>query len=218
MRWLAIFLYVYVLIVVMGLIRTFAPRIDWLVLWPLLALLTVLSTLVHELGHAVMALRSGGRVEKIMVFPFELRFAPLRLGMAGPRPKVAGGDVAGFVAYRPGPGFTSRDEMIVAAAGPAAELLLALVAFAASLWLVQHAEVAAWPAVTVHSPDGLLPPDSVVQEALHRLDRRNFEQGVAAGLSALAALALGGALVNLIPFRGSDGETIWRAFRRGRRP
>jgi Zn-dependent protease len=77
----------------------------------LLTALTFVSVLVHELGHAVVARRRGVRIGGI-----ELQFF---------------GGVAKMIT----PPRSARDEMAIAAAGPAVSLALATVGLAAGAWL-----------------------------------------------------------------------------------
>lgn len=84
------------------------------------------ATLIHELAHAWMARRLGAEVQQISVWMFSLRMHPRKLRIVAPR---RGGDVAGFVVYAfAGWWGRQRFEAYIAAAGPVANLAVALVA------------------------------------------------------------------------------------------
>lgn len=98
---------------------------DSLVRYALAVALMFLVTLVHELGHAAAVVRVGGTIKSIMVFPLQWRVGRRRLGFA----KLSGqGDVGGFVSYSLNRINPRRKHMIVASAGPTANLAAAAVA------------------------------------------------------------------------------------------
>ena len=201
-----------------------SPNANRLVTWGLVAILTFISVVVHELGHAWAAHSIGGRIEKIVAFPFELRPQPWRLGMAHSRGR---GDLAGYVEYGEPEGYTRRGHAFVAAAGPAADFALAGVAIVVALVLAgidwtsgapivieampQGAAEAGWPSVA-------LPSDEDLARSFAEVSRRQMAETAGLLATALAVISAGGGLVNLIPFDGSDGEGIsealfpsWRA-------
>ncbi|NIJ18569.1 Zn-dependent protease [Sphingomonas naasensis] len=92
-------------------------------------LLAFMVVLVHELGHAAAAIRLGGRVSRIAVFPFDYQVARRRLGMSR---AMRGHEVGGYVAYTLDTIMARRKHKLIAAAGPAANILLAVVAGLAS--------------------------------------------------------------------------------------
>lgn len=93
------------------------------------ALLSFLVVLVHELGHAAAVVRLGGRVSRIVVVPFEYQVQRRRLGMSK---TSRGHEVGGYVAYTLDTIMARRKHKLIAAAGPAANILLAIVAGIAS--------------------------------------------------------------------------------------
>src|SRR5215217_5804645 len=115
MRWVAIIFYLVVLMGVSGALGELGLPGAGLTVWLLIAVLSFVSILVHELGHAIAAMRIGGRVIALVVLPLELRFRPMRLGLA-PRRKHR--DLGGYVLFVPPPGQTRRQAMLVSAAGP----------------------------------------------------------------------------------------------------
>lgn len=90
-----------------------------------------LAILIHELGHAFAASRCGMNVRAIAVGPLELRTQPMRMHFSG---RILGDDVGGHVRYDDSRGryLTRRIDALITAAGPAANLLSALISFAAA--------------------------------------------------------------------------------------
>lgn len=159
-------------------------------------------TLVHELGHAAAVLAVRGRVTRIVVLPFAYHIARRRLERAGP---MRNRELGGYVAYQIDAIDARRKHAIVAAAGPFANgvLALLLVGIAAAFWV---------PAIP-GSVDGVLPGDSALEAWRTQTAFARTAQPL---LHALAALSLGVGLSNLIPFSGSDGQVILRALWRKR--
>lgn len=85
-------------------------------------LITFVATLVHELGHALAARLAGAEIRTIMVVPVRMQFRPRRFAWAGP---AGGGDVGGYVTYTLDRIGSRWKQIGIAAAGPAANLLLA---------------------------------------------------------------------------------------------
>lgn len=197
-----------------------------------ISVLNFVAIFIHELGHAWIAHRRGARVAKIAVLPFSYQPEKRRFAIEKRVPRT---DIGGYVLYSFGKrGETRKDAIAIAAAGPIANLLSALLVFVA---------LAAWPASAGYSPDrttqiapvAVVPADSErledrpspptqflpTQEALERMmadakARRNAEQWRewtrgALGLFAAISLLLG--LLNLVPTRGSDGASILRNLR-----
>ena len=126
MRVLAILIFLVTAFGVVGILADYFPGDAGLI--PRLAidaLLAFVAVLVHELGHAAVARRLGADVHSIAVWPFELRLRPRKLRMKW---RVGKGDLGGYVAYTLDRIAARRKHMAIAAAGPAANLLLALVA------------------------------------------------------------------------------------------
>ena len=229
LRGIAIVLFWIVFLMAFGLLQSRSHNAIALVTLGLIAILTFVSVLVHELGHAWAAHSIGGRVEAIVAFPFELRMRPWRLRMAQSRSR---GDLAGYVVYAEPEFYTRRAHAFVAAAGPAADFAFALLAVLIALGLAAIDWTGGAPimietmshgaAASEAMPSGLLPPEEEVARALagSLVEQSRGEMAETAGLlaTALAVLSAGGGLVNLIPFDGSDGEGIaealfpsWRA-------
>jgi Zn-dependent protease len=86
-------------------------------------LITFVTTLAHELGHALAARWMGAEVRTIMVVPLRLQLRPRRFRLAGP---AGHGDIGGYVTYTLDRIGARRKQALIAAAGPAANLLLAV--------------------------------------------------------------------------------------------
>ncbi|MEP9360468.1 site-2 protease family protein [Sphingomonas sp. KR3-1] len=96
------------------------------------ALLSFVAVLMHELGHAGAARHFGAQIGAIVVLPFELKMKPRRLRV---RWRAGGGDLGGYVTYRLDRIDARRKHMAISAAGPVANLLLALAAGAVAAQL-----------------------------------------------------------------------------------
>lgn len=157
----------------------------------LVALLTFVAILAHELAHAVAAHRVGARVHAIVAFPFRLRLQPRRLELIkrGPHHR---GDLGGYVSYTLDGIGARRKRAIIAAAGPLANLALALLAATVEQLFDHGAPVA-----------GAVPGAAASAPLIF--------------LSAFALLSGGLGLANLIPYAGSDGDHIAGLWRRPKR-
>jgi Zn-dependent protease len=182
MRVVALALYVIVNIAVIGALSELRFGGSYLGRFALVLLLTFCATLVHELGHALAVRLTGGQIKTILVVPFRLQLKPRRLKLAAP---TGAGDIGGYVRYTLDRINARSKHGLIAAAGPAANIVLAMLAGLAALWLAapRNSEVASW--------------------LLHR------QLSDLSG--ALAALSAGLAFLNLIPFKGSDGDHILHA-------
>jgi len=89
------------------------------------ALLCFVAVLVHELGHAAAAHRLGADIRAIVVLPFEYSMRQRRLRLKW---RAGAGDLGGYVSYVLDRIDARRKHMLIAAAGPVANLLLALLA------------------------------------------------------------------------------------------
>lgn len=209
MRRLAMFFYLLMLLMAYAALLELDPPGGALTIWMLIALLSFLSVLVHEMGHAIAATLIGARVIVLVALPFELRFSPISIGLA-PRRKHR--DIGGYVLHEPLPGQTSRQAISVSAWGPLANFALALAA------LLIGAGAAAWfgasgaqPAV---GPDGgLLPSDAELLSSLRHAPWLRAAEASRLIAAALALISTGMGVANLIPFRGSDGAEILRAWK-----
>ncbi|MDB5675777.1 MAG: hypothetical protein JWM65_2759, partial [Sphingomonas bacterium] len=99
----------------------------------LVALLTFVAILFHELAHAAAAQLVGARVHAIIAFPFRLRFRPRRLELIK-RGTHHRGDLGGYVSYTLDRIDARRKHAIIAAAGPLANLALAVLAGTMAPW------------------------------------------------------------------------------------
>lgn len=106
-------------------------------------LITFVATLAHELGHALAARLVGAEIRAIMVVPFRMRLRPRRFEFAGP---AGNGDIGGYMSYTLDRIGARRKQALIAAAGPAANLLLAGLADMAASGFVAagHDGWAAW--------------------------------------------------------------------------
>lgn len=199
MRALAILAYLIVNFAVWSALPNLYLGGGFLVRLAALLLLLFAATLVHELGHAAAVRWVGGEIKTIMVTPFRLQIRPRRFRLAMPAGR---GDLGGYVSYTLDRIDARRGHAIVAAAGPAANLVLAALAMLAVALL---AEPSVTVVITAGPPpsgfDAGLPSDASVQAWLAR-------RQTSALAEALGVVSAGLALLNLIPFRGSDGDHI----------
>lgn len=185
--------------------------------------LSFIATMVHELGHALAVWGQRGTVIEISVLgltyaPPSRRFALKAL------PK--GGDLGGYVAYRPpAEDWTRRQYGIVAAAGPLADAALGLLALATSMWLAAPDPSLRAPVAIVAYDDALSTPTNVHSNlpsteeherivAEERV-RRRWEpfKALEALAPMLMVVAFISSLGNLLPYRGSDGAKLLELWR-----
>lgn len=196
-----------------------------------IALLGFAATLVHEAGHAWMAARLGAQVLRIVVMPFEYDLVRRRFGWATRHPSM---EVGGYVLYRFDTDDTSRRETaLIAGAGPAASVALAAVLLPlALLWptpgagnrapppsIVSVQDAARTGAAPVRPPLSSLPDEAETRRIMQELVAQQQHMrayALARGLALLlAVVSLCAGLINLLPFRGSDGYILRDAlFRR----
>jgi membrane-associated protease RseP (regulator of RpoE activity) len=196
----------------------------------LTGLLAFLVILVHELGHALAARRYGRPLQRFVVMPFELRFRPMRFRMA--HLDKVGGDIGGFVQYAEFWPATRRESAVIAFAGPAANFLLASAALLFAAWLSMRPDTSHLPSIMPAPAAGpvqhlkpiegthfgaMLPSSEEVARALATSSYFPGQKPFGAILAeACAALSIGTGIANLIPFKGSDGESIKTALFPGR--
>ncbi|MBB4098058.1 Zn-dependent protease [Sphingomonas kyeonggiensis] len=89
------------------------------------AMLCFVAVLVHELGHAAVARQLGADIRAIVVLPFAFNTKRRELRLKW---RAGMGDLGGYVSYTLDRIDARRKHMMIAAAGPIANLLLALVA------------------------------------------------------------------------------------------
>lgn len=190
----------------------------------LMGLMTVVAIFFHEIGHAIAAWRTGATVHSIVVSFVRYDVARRRFD---PAPASKAREVGGYVSYsfeeRVG---TMRKENYIAAAGPFANAFTAILAL-----LMASAIVTATPPpldsveVMPTGPADLermrakpvgLPSEAAIQKAMGNADAQKRREFWKTTLQAFAILSFGLALTNLVPFQGSDGETILRNLRNSR--
>ena len=221
MRHVATLLFLLTTIAVYGLLGQLKWRDGPFLYFFLTGALAFLVILVHELGHALAAKAYGRPILRFVVMPFELRFRPLRFRLAH-RDRIDG-DIGGFVQYG-GRVEARRECVLISFAGPAANFLLAGAALLLAGWLAMRPDTSHLPSIAPvagqsqsGAPGGMLPSDAEVARALAKGPFYFGHKPFGAILSeALAALSIGTGIANLIPFRGSDGDSIFDALFRGR--
>lgn len=204
---------------------------NWLIAFVTIFALQFVIIVIHELGHAFAAWRSGAQVEAICAVPFVWSARTRRIRF---EPEMPTRDIGGYVSYvfEDGGGST-RKVMAIAAAGPLANLVsAAVVAGLAALLSVstlpfgEPTSPGSSP-VTAIEPDtppraqapALRLPSNAELEAILASDRAHRRTEALAdwgeALSELfIALSLILGLLNLVPHRGSDGATILAGWRR----
>lgn len=193
----------------------------WVTL-PMLVLLNFIVILVHELGHAAAVIRVGGTLRAIYVMGIHFDVAERRLSLRR-LPKKA--EIGGYVSYAPHPvQHSSKKAILIALAGPAANILLALIAGLAALLLLPDPAscIRAYDPVLAADPGYARLPDSdVVRRVMAEVTRA--DACVRAGTflrrfaEVLAILSAGIGLSNLLPFDGSDGQAVLSHARARRR-
>lgn len=217
-------------IMLIGGLHEYAPP-SWGAYGLLLAVLCLsfLVTLVHELGHALAVWAQRGMVIEISVFG--LTYAP-RLRRFALKALPKGGDLVGYVAYHPPEEEWTRVQYgIVAAAGPLADAMFALLALVASMCLTAPSPAIRAPVAAVVAYDeAKLRPVKMRSNLPSTEEHKRIMAEIAAHkrwskFEALApmlmVIAFLSSLVNLLPYRGSDGAMLlelWRGrnrFRQG---
>jgi len=223
MRHVATLLFLVTTIAVYGLLGQLKWRDGHYFYFFITGMLAFLVILIHELGHALAAKAYGRPILRFVAMPFELRFRPLRFRLAH-RDRI-GGDIGGFVQY--GGRLEARGERaVIAFAGPAANFLLAGAALLLAGWLAMRPDTAHLPSLVPAAPVAkpipgthfaVLPSDADVRRAVATGALYFGQKPFGAILGeALAALSIGTGVANLIPFKGSDGDSIVDALFRGR--
>src|SRR4051812_33260522 len=95
----------------------------------LFLVLTFVSVVIHEAGHALMVVLTGGILIGVVVYPF--RFSPTS-GEFGLADFQRSGEVGGFVEYEPREKTGLRSEILVALAGPGANAILTTICYVAA--------------------------------------------------------------------------------------
>lgn len=189
--------------------------VGWLGGLALLLMISLIAIIVHELGHAAMLWWLGGRVDQICVIGicYDVRLRRWTWGSMG-----GAQDMGGYVLGELDPvTATSRQDMLVAMAGPAANVALALILIALLPLGAMAAESGAdLPVVIAGAPDMAAParlPDAATLKAIMAdaaaQNRAAYWSALGMATAHLLALAsIGMAAINLIPFPGSDGDII----------
>lgn len=182
---------------------------------------TYLVILIHELGHAGAVLWLKGRVLIFAVGPLAARFYPFKLVKT---PDMEGDDreLGGFVMSTFDGHETTRKDLIVAVAGPVANLLFAAALGLALAWTAP----AKTPATTLsviavqqgqpsNAPFHVARPLEAEIERSLQQERAKRQAGALwiPLISAMIVLSVAAGIANLIPFSGSDGDAVRRAFR-----
>jgi Zn-dependent protease len=178
MKLLAGLLFLVVMVAVYGAIGgSFPGDGGFLLRYGVVALLSFVAILAHELGHAAVVLLVRGRIRAIVAFPFSYRVVNRKLALKW---RVRDGEIGGYVAYDLDRINARSKHAWIALAGPLANAALA-------------------GAMTI----------------VAAMVRPGLAEALA---TALAILSCGMAVVNLIPFAGSDGSAILKAYRTRPRP
>lgn len=199
MRMLAWLLFLIVYVVVAGTLSELGHGLGGFGNYLIGGLLSFFAILVHELGHALAVRWVGGRVDKIVVMPFELGLRPRRLKLAG---RGVRGDIGGYVAFRLGTAGTPRNHAIVAAAGPIANFALALAAGLLTAWLASSTLFPAGAA----GPAGLLPSDAEMADYASRYSAYRAWHAAGTLANALAILSAGRASPISSPLQGATAR------------
>lgn len=181
------------------------------------------STVVHELGHAMAAWKVGFQVKRIAALPFQFDVTKRKFGLAKSRPSQ---DIAGYVVAVIPEWSNAKQRAVFALGGPAAEAIMGtlLLAGMSGMSLIQLpldsciiAQVPPDSQLSYGSNSGQsnvsrLPSDSVIAEqmepAIQQIEcakRAHMWEGL---LKMLAILSLSSAVLNLIPIGGSDGAML----------
>jgi len=187
-------------------------RLDlWLVV-VLIVVLNFLVILIHELGHAWAAVRWQATLRAIDVMGIHYDVPKRRFSL---RRLPRSAEVGGYVSYSPHPvRHSSKAAIAIALAGPGANLLLALVAGAALLFLPDPGACIAArdPMIAISEGYAGLPDEDAIRRAFAETARLENCVWMGALLhrfaEVLAILSAGLGLSNLLPFDGSDGKTI----------
>ncbi|APZ99189.1 hypothetical protein BWQ93_12320 [Sphingopyxis sp. QXT-31] len=185
--------------------------------------LSLVVTLIHELGHALAVWLQRGTVIEISVFG--LAYAPADRGFSL-KPLPPGGDLAGYVHFLPPEAdWTRRQYGIVTAAGPLADALLALLALSMSMWLAApDPSIRAPIAVVAYDDAPSIPTTMRSNLPSNEEHARNIAEERARrkwapfkDLEALAPMLMVVAFIsslgNLLPYRGSDGAKLLELWR-----
>jgi Zn-dependent protease len=178
-----------------------------------LAVLNFAAVFLHELGHAWAFRYVGGSVSRIVVLFGQYDVTAKQFSLS----KRSGfGDIGGYVAGQyASAGPTVRDQIMVSVAGPAANILSGVIAGAiAWAWPSPVAPMASAP-VDGSVDIATLPSSIDLPAILHQVDLAAQANDIStighAALILFAVLSLGMALINLIPFHGSDGQKLLRS-------
>ncbi len=203
-----------------------AREVGGLEFWQAFALLAVLNfaaIVLHELGHAWAFLHVGGSVQKIVVMFLTYDVQKRRLKFSN---RLIGSDIGGYVAGRyANDRPTVREIITVAAAGPLANVVSGTLVLMAALALIAvtqapPAEVVIAGVPPTGTPMANLPSAEVMEQVFAEVDshqwHRKFRDVGHTALMLFGPLSLGLAVLNLLPYGGSDGQSIARAIKQWR--
>lgn len=203
-----------------------ASEVGGLGFWQTFALLAVLNfiaILLHELGHAWAFLHVGGSVQKIVVMFLTYDVRKQRLSFSN---RLIGKDIGGYVAGRYASDRpTAKQIILVSAAGPMANLVSGALVLMATMLLAMAAQgpppempVAGVPSIV--TPMANLPSQAVIDRIQAEVDAeqwyRTFRNLGYTAVMLFIPLSFGLAVLNFLPFGGSDGQSIARAIRHWR--
>ncbi|MEE4315495.1 MAG: M50 family metallopeptidase [Erythrobacter sp.] len=205
---------------------------NWLIAFAAIAALQFVIIVIHELGHALAAWRSGARVDAICAVPFVWDTSRRAVRF---EPELPAHDIGGYVSYTFEAGGSTRKDMAIAAAGPlsnfASAAVVAGLAALLSASVLPSGERADPDPLQISAVDTDAPPRATRPairlpseaeiEAMLETDRaRRRREALADWGEALSelfiALSVILGLLNLVPHRGSDGAAIlagWRVLR-----
>lgn len=186
----------------------------------LLAVLNFIAILLHELGHAWAFRYVGGSVQKIAVMFLTFDVRQRRLSYNS---RLIGSDIGGYVAGRYAQDRpTVRALITVAAAGPVANAISGGAALLVAAWIgAPSTNLADAVAIADGQPPmsapARLPTEAAIDAALAHWDvtlqsLTLLNLGYTA-LMLFGVLSLGLGVLNLLPFAGSDGQSIARALK-----
>lgn len=204
----------------------------------IISLAGFIATVFHELGHAFAAYKAGAQVLTIAALPFRYSVQSRKLRFEQYWPA---GDIGGYVeyTYKGSAGSTEappRKRIWIAAAGPlanfatAALAILAVAGTALATNAGQTAEADTSPLIVVEEsseqsaelapapPPSRYPADEELSAFIAEFEERKRNKQTHAVAPALVNIFIAYSIIigllNLVPYRGSDGSIILDSWRR----